>query len=209
MWPHKRPVSLWSFLINLSLLFCHLLKSCLCWWRLSLCGCSTGRAVRLRKTTPSTAGSFRMINQTIIYQLIDAAMIADCQLIIFNNHNWYMSMWGWKHVLPHVHTNGKTPSHEGFFLLLAISLNSPTASMATYNWRRAAPSQYVWFFGSWCSLCSNVSFLNVRHGRRFCFNITVGHIWSRRTFLTIKHLISLHSGDFCAPLLLWKYSVYV
>lgn len=108
------------------------------------------------------------------------------------------------------HTCTKMEKHhhmKGFFLLLAISLNSPAASMATYYRRRAAPSQYVWLFGSWCFLCSNVSLLNVWHGRRSCFNITVGHIWSRRTFLIIKHLISLHSGDFCAPLLLWKYFI--
>lgn len=47
VWPHKRLVSLWSFLINLSLLFCHLLKSCLCWRSLSLCSCCS--SCRLKK----------------------------------------------------------------------------------------------------------------------------------------------------------------
>lgn len=90
VWPHKRPVSLWSFLINLSLLFCHLLRS-FQWWRsLVLRGRCTAWVVRLRKTTPSTTKSFWMINPTTIYQLIDAAMIVNCPLIIFNNCNWYI-----------------------------------------------------------------------------------------------------------------------
>lgn len=50
VWPHKRTVSLWSFLINLSLLFCHLLKSCL--WRWSR-GRSTSWALGIRKAIDS------------------------------------------------------------------------------------------------------------------------------------------------------------
>lgn len=87
--PHKRPVLLWSFLSNLSLLWCHLLMSSLV-PLLSMLPAAWG-ATRARRSRPVTVNVNvvpLITTPTIIYQLIDKRMILNCLLMLFKTRVW-------------------------------------------------------------------------------------------------------------------------